>query len=724
MAEFLELKSNAIAVTLTTPKDGPVCIRAIEPVHLATTKNTLPNYKSPYFSDADLPLVQARLDCEGSLVYKTSKSLIGNAIGLRLRYKSHQETTEGTSRTLSVTQIDEDSKIEITSQITIYHDFPAIRFVGTLTNTGNHDIVVTQVSSFAIGGLTTTCQSWQKDYVLSTATNTWFREAQWVEQSFPSIGLDSFGIYNTVDTHRVTSLARYAVMNQGTFSTEGHLPMGILSRADKSKANDGWLWQIEHNGAWLWEIGEFKDSVYVAAGGPVASAGHEWRQSLKPGESFTTVPACICRVVDGGVDALFDAMTKYRRYIRRDHQDQKDLPIIFNDFMNCLMGDPTEDKIKALIQPAVSGGSKYYCIDAGWYADDNSWWDSVGEWEPSTTRFQSGFGALIQSIRDAGLIPGLWLEPEVVGIRSKVADQLPQEAFFCRGGKRIIERCRYHLDFRHPAVRGRLTGIVSGLIKDYNIGYFKFDYNIDLVGGTDVGASSSGAGMLDHNRAYLDWIGELLDTYPNLVIENCSSGGQRMEYASLSVHPLQSVTDQEDVVRLVAIAAAAPTAVTPEQGAIWLYPQPGWNNELVALGVVNTLLGRVHLSGRLDQLSRQQSDIIADGMKVYKTKLVDFLPSAVPFWPLGLPKWADEWLALGMWYSPLQDTGKAFVAVWRRGGTLEQCIPIPKFLGRNDVSCHVVFPKTFEGSVKWESSQGSIRVTLPEAVCARLVCLQ
>lgn len=261
----------------------------------------------------------------------------------------------------------------------------------------------------------------------------------------------------------------------------------------------------------------------------------------------------------------------------------------------------------------MSAGSRYYCIDAGWYADDDGWWDSVGEWEPSTTRFPSGFDALIDSIRDAGMVPGLWLEPEVIGIRSKVADHLPDAAFFCRNGKRIVERQRYQLDFQHPAVRDRLTTIVAGLVNTYGIGYFKFDYNIDVVGGTDVDSSSPGFGMLGHNRTYLDWISGLLSTYPDLAIDNCSSGGQRMEYASLSVHPIQSVTDQEDVVRMAAIAAAAPTAVTPEQGAIWVYPQPEWSNELVAFGVVNVVLGRVHLSGRLDLLNTTQSEIIADG---------------------------------------------------------------------------------------------------------------
>lgn len=349
MADIITFKSNAIAVTLSITIDSPVAIRSIEPIGPEISSASAPASFSPFFSDAELPLVQARFAHKGSFLYRTSKSLIGNAIGMRLRYSSHSQNTEGASKTLSVTQVDKEAGVSTTSHITIYDGFPAIRFITALKNESGSDIVISQLSSFAIGGLTTTSKTWNEDYSLITATNTWFREAQWVEHSMASIGLDSFGIYNTTDPHRVTSLARYTVQNQGTFSTEGLLPMGLLTRANKSTANDGWLWQVEHNGAWLWEVGDFKDSVYVAAGGPVASGGHEWYHRLKPGQTFTSVPAAICRVADGGVNALFAALTQYRRHIRRAHNDLKSLPVIFNDFMNCLMGSPTEAKIKALI---------------------------------------------------------------------------------------------------------------------------------------------------------------------------------------------------------------------------------------------------------------------------------------------------------------------------------------------------------------------------------------
>lgn len=98
----------------------------------------------------------------------------------------------------------------------------------------------------------------------------------------------------------------------------------------------------------------------------------------------------------------------------------------------------------------------------------------------------------------------------------------------------------------------------------------------------------------------LNSVGALLDRHPYLVIENCSSGGQRLDYAMLSVCALQFTSDQQDPIRYAAIASSIMTAVLPEQVATLAYLQPHWTDELNAFSVVNSLLGRVHLSGRID----------------------------------------------------------------------------------------------------------------------------
>src|SRR5206468_4416426 len=144
-------------------------------------------------------------------------------------------------------------------------------------------------------------------------------------------------------------------------------------------------------------------------------------------------------------------------------------------------------------------------------------------------------------IRERGMVPGIWLEPEGVGVSSPVAKSLPEEAFFCRDGQRAGDGGnRHHLDLRHPAARAHLDAVVDRLVGEWGVGYLKLDYNINIGPGTESGLESPGAGLLGHHRAHLDWMAALLDRHPGLVLENCGSGGLRMDYAQLAVAQLQS----------------------------------------------------------------------------------------------------------------------------------------------------------------------------------------
>lgn len=141
---------------------------------------------------------------------------------------------------------------------------------------------------------------------------------------------------------------------------------------------------------WHWQVGEFTapradggaGSAYLALLGPTDSE-HHWRLRLAPGASFTTVPVAIA-VSGEGFEGAIASLTACRRAVRRPHQDHRRLPVIFNDYMNTLNGDPTTERLLPLIAAAARVGAEYFCIDAGWYADiGEGWWDSVGLWQPS-----------------------------------------------------------------------------------------------------------------------------------------------------------------------------------------------------------------------------------------------------------------------------------------------------------------------------------------------------
>ncbi len=265
--------------------------------------------------------------------------------------------------------------------------------------------------------------------------------------------------------------------------------------------------------------------------------------------------------------------------------------------------------------------------------------------------------------------------------------------------------------------------MIDALVTELGIGYFKLDYNINGGPGTDTGGLSAGAGLLGHNRAHLDWLDAVLDRHPGLVIENCASGGARMDYALLSRLQVQSTSDQQDFRRNAAIAAAAPAAVTPEQGAVWAYPQPDFTDDEIAFTLCSALLGRIHLSGHLDQMTDQQQALVAAAVDTYKRIRPD-LAQAVPLWPLGLPGWTAPWLALAM-----RAPTATYVLAWHRSGPGEPdegkadegkagvVLPLPHLAGRQ-VTAQVSYPSG-GADVSWDAGPGELTVTMgpPPAAC-------
>ncbi|KAI5289728.1 hypothetical protein KEM54_003342, partial [Ascosphaera aggregata] len=187
-------------------------------------------------------------------------------------------------------------------------------------------------------------------------------------------------------------------------------------------------------------------------------------------------------------------------------------------------------------------------------------------------------------------------------------------------------------------------------------------------------------------------------------------------YALLSTHSLQSTSDQQCPILYAAIASAVPTALTPEQAANWAYPQAQWDDEKNALTVVNSMLGRVHLSGHLGRLTESQMKLVQDGLTIYKNVIRKDIPSAQAFWPLGFPAWHDDWVAIGL---KSADEKTAYIAVYRRGGEVSCSLPVKLFEGKKDVEVELMYPK-FEAESSWDAEKGCLNVKLPERVCARL----
>lgn len=495
------------------------------------------------------------------------------------------------------------------------------------------------------------------DLDLMTAPSAWMAEQRWRHQR---LGKELVDVGTAV--HGQSSRDALRLSAESGWSSSRWEPVGILTDPAGGQAL---AWQVEHNGAWTVEVSRRGDVLGLVVCGPT-DLQHGWMRVLHPGQEAATPTAALV-LSDGGWQGAAVELTAYRRALRARTAPTTDpAPVVFNDYMNTLMADPTAQRLATLVPAAARAGAEVYCIDDGWHSDeeDGAWWDAVGAWEPSARRFPEGLGATLDLIRDEGMSPGLWIEPLAVGARSPLARSLPEGAFMHRDGRPLVEQGRLRLDMRHPAAREHLDAVVDRMV-GYGIGYLKVDDNYSAGAGPDAGADSAGDALLEHSRAWAKWLAALERRHPGLVVENCASGGMSTDYALLAAARLQSTSDLQDPLRYPPIAANAPLTVLPEQAASWGYPQPEMSDEEIVYTLVTSLAGSVYLSGHLDRMSVHQIALVRAATDLAKA-LRNHLCRDAPWWPADVAGWNDPWVVAARAVSPHSREG--LLLVWHRPG--------------------------------------------------------
>ncbi|WP_375425841.1 glycoside hydrolase family 36 protein [uncultured Friedmanniella sp.] len=641
------------------------------------------------------PLVEVMGPQLGSDPSSHSSRMTGSQLGGGLRYVRHEARTEGPAAVLEIEQMEPVTGLRAFSRFVVLPGMAAVRTTTTLSGTaGRPPVLVWAVSSLATGAVVSDDLA---------GTTVWRAECSWTaENRWSAHPLRSAGLVTTRSGARgPTAGSAVRAVATSTWSSGAYVPVGaVVGGAGRTLA-----WQVEHNGPWVWEVGERRgqgwqpavisddaagppagdqaDGAYVSVLGPTDML-HSWSVSVSATESFTTVPVSFA--VAGSLDEAFGRLTEQRRASRRDHPQNVRLPVVFNDYMDTLEGDPTEAKELPLIDAAEAVGAEYYCIDAGWYDDTAGWWASVGDWEPSTVRFPRGLSFLLDHIRSRGMVPGLWLEPEVVGVTSRTAQTLPERAFLQRGGVRVRERDRYLLDLRNPDARAHLDQTIDRLVFDLGVGYFKLDYNVTPGPGTDLEAASVGHGLLEHCRAVLSWLDGVLDRHPDLVLENCGSGALRSDFAMLSRLQLQSTSDQQDPLLYPAIAVASLVHVLPEQAAHWAYPQATMTDEEIVFTMCTGLAGRLYQAGLLDRMDDDQLALVRAGVDAHKA-IRQHLARSVPRFPTGLPTWDDPWVSVAF-----DDGAETLLLAWRQAHAPAEVVLALPHLPDAEMSVEQVYP--------------------------------
>ncbi|MEY4488310.1 MAG: hypothetical protein RIQ79_818 [Verrucomicrobiota bacterium] len=376
----------------------------------------------------------------------------------------------------------------------------------------------------------------------------------------------------------------------GTMPVRRWFPFVAL---EDTEAGVTWAAQIGWAGSWQMEVSRQNDDACISGGLADREFGH-WTKTVVSGELFDAPPAYLTCVV-GDLDAACDRLTALQHRPADTHpESERNLPVIFNEWCTT-WGDPSHEKVTALADRLKGSSVTTLVIDAGWYKGDGGDWGSGhGDWIPSATLFPQGIEATAAAIRERGLIPGLWFEMETVGDTSTAfsfADHLLK-----RDGLPVTVRHRRFWDFTDPWAFAYLEEKVIDRLAVGGFGYLKIDYNETLGLGSDH-FDGLGEGLRQQVLATYRFFDRLRERLPNLVIENCSSGGHRLEPSMLARTAMSSFSDAHELVEIPIIAANLHRLMLPRQSQIWAVLKPTDSERRLVYSLAATFLGRMCLSG-------------------------------------------------------------------------------------------------------------------------------
>jgi alpha-galactosidase len=249
---------------------------------------------------------------------------------------------------------------------------------------------------------------------------------------------------------------------------------------------------------------------------------------LTPGESFALPPVAFT-ATGGDLDDGANQLHRYqRRYVVPHSAANTPLLVQFNSWYP-FPGKMEVDDMKRCADVAARLGAEVFVLDAGWFSSKN--WDrELGDWTENREEYPHGIRELSQYVAGKGMKFGIWVEIENLGVESAM---FRAHSDWCLAYHEapLLSGERYHLNFAKPEVRAWARSAIDRFVKDYGIGWLKIDYNIDIGERFDPPDLSRRQGhvLYDHLTNYYHWLDELRAAYPQLVIENCSSGGTRFD---------------------------------------------------------------------------------------------------------------------------------------------------------------------------------------------------
>lgn len=329
------------------------------------------------------------------------------------------------------------------------------------------------------------------------------------------LGGGEFNVYTQYNTWQNENIGMWQPLNtevtasiRGLRAANGAAPFMAIKNKQTGR---GVVFHLLADYAWAIQarrvpVGGENSSVQVEIG--VNSENFLYR--LLPGQSIQT-PEIIFYEFTNDID--LDCQ-KLHSYWTKNHK-RRFVPVAYNTWM-CRFDKITYENVANQIERASRIGAEYFIIDAGWFGVGKEWFNMRGDWVENTTGALCGkMSDIADDVRAHNMKFGIWFEIETASDGANALKE-NEDCFINKNGLHL-------LDFAKPKARQYIFDVLKANIDKYNIEYIKFDFN------EDVDFDSEHKAYIDYHDGYRDFVRKLKSEYPNLYLENCASGGLRVD---------------------------------------------------------------------------------------------------------------------------------------------------------------------------------------------------
>lgn len=406
----------------------------------------------------------------------------------------------------------------------------------------------------------------------------------------------------------------------------------------------------------------------------------EFGWKLNKGDSFQT-PEAIFSYTDNGFNALSQQLGAfYAQHLINPHFAHQERPILINNWEATFM-DFTEDKLMPIVKRAKELGIEMFVLDDGWFGHRDDDRSSLGDWFVDEKKFNHGIAGFAKRVHDLDMKFGLWFEPEMISIDSKLYQTHPEWMIKTPGRGQTPGRHQFVLDLSRKEVVDYLFELMSHIIQDAKLDYIKWDMNRNIT--EMYGADLLADQQLEFSHRYILGVYDLYDrltkAFPDVLFESCASGGGRFDLGMMYYAPQAWCSDDTDAIERIKIQDGTSYGYTPSMWGAHVSAVP--NDQVGRLTSIDTrakvaYFGAFGYELDVTELSDEEQATIKQQVAFYKQyrKLFQF----GTFYRLETPDTSDNvygWetvspdkqTAIGMRYQILNGANPAYIRYYFKG---------------------------------------------------------